>query len=85
MSWDNDQRTINVGPIKSFMGQEIPDGLEIQLSIYDSHNTLLETKITTSKQGSGNFILTPDYFINGSYRIEVQTAGIIRNQTLEIK
>lgn len=85
VAYENDKRTITVGPIQSFMGQEIPDGLEIQTSIYNDKNVLLETKQTTSKQGYGKFLLSAEYFLKGNYRIEVQTAGIKQTQTLEIK
>ncbi len=85
VSYDNDKRSITVGPIKSFMGQQIPDGLDIQTSIYNTQNALLETKHTTSKHGYGEFFLSPDYFLKGKYRIEVETAGINQSQTLEIQ
>lgn len=85
ITFAEDNRTVFVGPIKSFMNQDIPDGLEIQLVIYDSQNQLLETKITTSKNGLAKFKLSPDFFANGHYNLKINSAGISKNITVELK
>ena len=85
ITFSEDNRTVFVGPIKSFMNQDIPDGLEIQLVIYDSRNQLLETKITTSRNGLAKFKLSSDFFENGPYHLKINSAGISKNITVELK
>ncbi|MEJ1223734.1 hypothetical protein [Sediminicola sp. 1XM1-17] len=85
VNYDHDKRTVIVGPIQSFMGQKIPDGLEIDLSVYNAQGILVENKQTTSKNGIGAFFLDPNYVVNGKYKIAVQTAGIEQIQTFEIQ
>lgn len=80
-----DNRTISISPIKSFMQQQIPDGMEILVSIYNSKNQLLETKLTTSKNGSATFLLGPDKFANGQYTIKFEIAGITKTNTVELQ
>jgi len=85
ITFSEDNRTVFVGPIKSFMNQDIPDGLEIQLVIYDSQNQLLETKINTSRNGVAKFELSPDFFANGPYHLKINSAGISKNITVNLK
>ncbi|PWK23202.1 putative secreted protein (Por secretion system target) [Maribacter polysiphoniae] len=85
ISFPEDKRTVFVGPIKSFMNQDIPDGLVIQLAIYNSQSQLLETKMTTSKNGLAKFRLPPDFFENGIYHLQIKSAGITKNITVVLK
>lgn len=85
VSFPADGRTVFVGPIKSFMNQNIPDGLVIQMTIYNSQNQLLETKMTTSKNGLAKFKLSPDFFENGLYHLKIKSAGITKNITVALK
>ncbi|MBT8302463.1 MAG: hypothetical protein KJO63_14125 [Maribacter sp.] len=85
ITFNDENRTLFVGPIKSFMNQNIPDGLEVQLLIYNSQNKLLETKITTSRNGMAKFELSPDFFANGHYNLKINSAGISKNITVDLK
>ncbi|WP_298553130.1 hypothetical protein [uncultured Algibacter sp.] len=80
----NANRKITVGPLKSFMNQMIPDGLQVTLQIYRS-NTIVETLRKTSADGYVQFELKPNQFPKGNYSITVQAAGIsksVKNITL---
>lgn len=80
----NENREISIGPLKSFMNQMIPDGLQVTLQVY-SNNVIIETLRKTSSEGYVDFQLKPNQFPKGNYDIIVQTAGIsksVKNITL---
>ena len=79
-----DNRTIQVGPLYSFMKQLIPDGMPIQLLIHAENNIQPEIQTTSSVSGSATFELTYEQFKEGAYHIEVQIAGITKKQTLQL-
>lgn len=68
-------RTIKVGPLKSFMNQIIPDGLSIKLSIY-KNDKLMQEMFKESRVGFAEFILDPNIFENNTYTFVLETAGI---------
>lgn len=73
--FSKNNRMLKVGPLKSFMQQMIPDGLQVTLSIYQN-NTLIDTSIKTSRNGFVNFQLKSDVIINGTYNLKINTAGL---------
>ncbi len=84
VAFSKDNRTINVGPLQSFMQQMIPDGLQVKLLVYKD-GTLLETWSNTSINGFANFYLKPDVLKKDRYDIIVKTAGLTKtfnNRTL---
>lgn len=68
-------RSIKVGPLKSFMNQIIPDGLSVKLSIY-KNNILIKELFKESKNGFVKFYLDPNIFENNTYKLITETAGI---------
>ncbi|MUU78724.1 hypothetical protein [Winogradskyella endarachnes] len=68
-------RQISIGPLQSFMGQMIPDGLHIKLHIYQD-NALITTLTKTSFNGYTSFKLKPAIYKNGSYNFKIETAGL---------
>ncbi|MFS4455974.1 hypothetical protein ACKWB9_07605 [Maribacter sp. 2304DJ31-5] len=85
MHFSRNNREIKVGPLRSFMKQLVPDGISIQLEIYDDFHSLLETKKETSQKGLGIFVLEPNFFPNGNYSVRVEVAGIVKKQTVTLK
>lgn len=77
VSFNEHNRTIKVGPLKSFMGQIIPDGLSVKLTIY-KNNTLIKELFKESSTGFASFYLDPNIFENGLYKIDIESAGIIK-------
>jgi hypothetical protein len=75
VSFEDHNRAIKVGPLKSFMNQIIPDGLSIKLSIY-KENKLINEIYKESQNGFANFYLDPNIFENDLYKIVIETAGI---------
>ena len=68
-------RTLKVGPLKSFMNQMIPDGLRVRMSIY-KEGKFLNTIFKTTNDGFVSFDLDSNIYENGNYNLEVTTAGI---------
>jgi hypothetical protein len=68
-------RKLLVGPVKSFMNQLIPDGLQIKLSIY-KNKKLLNEIIKRSRDGGVFFELNSSIYKNGDYELEVSTAKV---------
>ena len=75
VSFINHNRSIKVGPLKSFMGQIIPDGLSVKLTIY-KNNLLVKELFKESNNGFANFYLDANIYENGLYKIDIESAGI---------
>ena len=75
VSFNNHNRSIKVGPLKSFMGQIIPDGLSVKLTIY-KNNLLVKELFKESNNGFANFYLDANIYENGLYKIDIESAGI---------
>ena len=74
----NNNRTITVGPIKSFMNQFIPDGLEVQLVI-KKDNDIINIIEKTSFNGYVTFNLKDDIYKDDIYNLTIKTAGLTKN------
>lgn len=80
--FSNKNRTITVGPLQSFMGQMIPDGLHVKLNIYQEHK-LIKTLTKTTFNGYITFNLKPAIYKNGNYNFNIETAGL--SKTIKTK
>ena len=60
------------------MEQLVPDGILIQLDIYNDSGKYLETKKISSVKGYGIIELPAEYHPNGNYHLELKAAGIIK-------
>jgi hypothetical protein len=77
VSFNEHNRSIKVGPLKSFMGQIIPDGLSVKLTIY-KNNTPINELFKESSNGFTSFYLDANIYENGLYKIELESAGITK-------
>ncbi|WP_241480016.1 hypothetical protein [Kordia jejudonensis] len=77
ITFSEKNRNIEVGPLKSFMNQLIPDGLQVKLIVSQS-GKIIETAIKESRDGFVNFELNPNILSNGNYDLEITTAGITK-------
>jgi hypothetical protein len=73
-SFSKDNKTITVGPIKSFMNQIVPDGIKVSLNIYHK-DKLVETITENSNKGKAEFYLSPEFYKEKNYRFEIETLG----------
>ncbi len=78
--FSDDNRTITVGPLRSFMNQMIPDGLEVSLSVFKDEK-LIKNLIKPSFEGYATFTLDDNNFPNDTYNFEIEVAGIIKPVT----
>ncbi|SMC55465.1 hypothetical protein [Cellulophaga tyrosinoxydans] len=77
-------RNLDIGPLKSFMKQLVPDGILVQLDIYSSTGEFIETKKTTTKKGVSNIFLSPEYLPDGTYKFIIEAVGIKKEIIKEI-
>ncbi len=82
VNFSDNNRTVKVGPLKSFMKQMIPDGLKVKLAIYKDEK-LLNDIIKKSKDGFVYFNLNSNIYKNGNYTIKITTAAVTK--TFEAK
>ncbi|MDO5969078.1 hypothetical protein Q4Q35_04590 [Flavivirga aquimarina] len=73
--FSNNNRTITVGPLQSFMGQMIPDGLQIKLHIYKD-DTKIDMILKESFEGFTTFKLNPNEIPSDSYNMMIEVAKI---------
>ena len=77
-------RKITVGPILGFMGQLVPEGLLIELEIYDGNGDFIEVKQNNSRMGKGSFELKEGFYPSGQYQIVVHLAGIKKEMNIKL-
>ncbi|AXG68824.1 hypothetical protein KORDIASMS9_01041 [Kordia sp. SMS9] len=77
VSFSENNRNMEVGPLRSFMNQLIPDGLQVTLKV-SQNGKILETYQKESRDGFVNFQLNPNSCSNGNYDFEITTAGITK-------
>jgi len=77
ITFSENNRNIEVGPLKSFMNQLIPDGLQVKL-VVSQNGKKIAAYIKESRDGFVNFELNPNIFSNGNYDLEITTAGIAK-------
>jgi prophage maintenance system killer protein len=73
--FSDQNRTLIVGPIKSFMNQLVPDGIKVVVKVYHN-NKLMTTLQEDSSKGLAKFTLPKDFYAAKTYRFEISTLGI---------
>ena len=84
VAFSTGNRTIDIGPLESFMQQLVPDGILVQLDIYTANGEFIETKKTTTKKGVSTIFLSPEYLPDGTYKLVLKAAGIQKEIIKEI-
>lgn len=72
--FSKDNRTILVGPLRSFMNQLAPDGIKVKLKIFHN-NQLVETLTEGSSKGKATFNILFESFKENTYSFEISTLG----------
>jgi len=78
VAFSENNRTITVGPLNSFMEQMVPDGLEVSLSIYKKGNKI-KTLSKGAFEGYATFKLDTNNFLKNTYTFKIEAAGIEKN------
>lgn len=76
-SFSNKNRTLKVGPIKSFMNQLVPDGIKVIVKVFHKDKLAATLQEDTSK-GLALFELSEDFYKEKNYRFEITTLGITK-------
>lgn len=76
-SFSNQNRTLTVGPIKSFMNQLVPDGIKVVVKVYQN-DELRATLQEDSSKGIANFTFPKEFYTAKSYRYEISTLGVTK-------
>jgi hypothetical protein len=76
-SFSNKNRTLTVGPIKSFMNQLVPDGIKVIVKVFHQNKLINRLQEDLSK-GSATFELSEDFYKEKKYQFEITTLGIMQ-------
>ncbi len=75
LQFSENNRTITVGPLKSYLGQLIPDGAVVELFI----NGKQEINQISSKDGFASFSISEDFYPDATYDVTITALGITKN------
>jgi hypothetical protein len=74
-SFSKSNRQITVGPLYSFMGQLVPDGIKVTVKIFHE-NKLVNTLLEETSKGIARFNITQDFYKEKQYNFEISTLGV---------
>ncbi|MFT5678162.1 MAG: hypothetical protein ACI825_000042 [Planctomycetota bacterium] len=80
LQFSNNNRSIKVGPLTSYLGQLIPDGAAVIVVITKEQESLE----VSSKDGFAIFSIPEDYYPAGTYNFTITTLGISKRITKTI-
>jgi hypothetical protein len=81
-SFSDHNRKLTIGPLNSFMGQLVPDGIKVVLKIFHEDD-LISTLQEYSSKGMANFYIPSDFYREKNYRFEIQTLGITKKTEIK--
>ncbi len=76
-------RQITIGPLRSFMGQLIPDGAVVKLTIFKNRKKI-ETKLKTTSKGITVFQLEEGFYPTNIYSFTIEALGL-KTEYLNLK
>jgi prophage maintenance system killer protein len=74
-TFSDGNRTLTVGPLKSFMNQLVPDGIKVTVNVFQG-NKLVTTLQEDISNGIAKFYISSDFYKAKNYRFEITTLGI---------
>jgi len=77
VKFEKGNRFITIGPLQSFLNQNIPDGLSISLSLIKDGKHI-KTITKPSRKGYVKFKIDKNLYIDGLYDIHIKSAGILK-------
>ncbi len=75
--FDPDKNELVIGPLKSYLGQLVPDGVAIEVAVLNDSGEILLVKQITSYEGMGKFLM-PKTLDLKTYHFRVTAMGIIK-------
>lgn len=78
VNFDEQNRLVKVGPLKSFLGQLVPDGTRVQLSAFqEGYSNTLKLE-TTTVDGKATFRLPVNINWKESYTFKIKALGLTK-------
>ena len=73
--WDSKKRILKVGPLNGMLGQKLPEGTVVTLTVI---NTSSSEKVLSKKTESGavSFELKKDFYPAGDYSLKIEVLGV---------
>ncbi|PHR97422.1 MAG: hypothetical protein COA80_07685 [Leeuwenhoekiella sp.] len=72
-------RSLHIGPITSYLGQLIPDGISVEVQIGNT------TRILKTRDGRASFDLNPEEYAAGDYLVTVRALGLTTQKTIALQ
>ncbi len=76
-NFKNNNRTLVVGELKSFMNQLVQDGIKVTVKVFNNNKLVATLQEDTSK-GYATFDFKKDFFKNYFYHFEISTLGVTK-------
>lgn len=77
VKFEKGNRFLTIGPLQSFLNQNIPDGLTVSLTL-KKDGKFIKRIVKPSRKGYVKFIIDKNLYKDGIYDIEIKSAGIIK-------
>ena len=75
----SENKTVTIGPLTSYLGQLVPDGIPVALKI-DGNDIILKTKNGIATYSFDTKIIEPN-----TYNVQIKTLGITTRKSIELK
>ncbi|QBA63819.1 hypothetical protein [Muriicola soli] len=85
LDWDGEIKTISIGPVNGFLEQIQPDGMKMLINLFDDQGKHVSEFSEVLSEGYGEISLNSAEFDPGSYQVEVDLGGTVRELKIEIK
>lgn len=77
VKFSDNNSTIKVGPLQSFMKQMIPDGLLVTLNVLQKDKVIKTYKLE-SRNGYVIFNINKDFYKKRNYSLRIEAAGVVK-------
>lgn len=85
LDWVTETKTISVGPVTGFLEQIQPDGMKMRINLFDDQGNQVGEFSEVLSEGYGRISLNSEQLDPGSYQVEVDLGGTIRELKIDIK
>ena len=85
LEWDGETKTISIGPVTGFLDQIQPDGMKILINLFDDQGKHVGEFSEILSEGYGRISLNSEDIDPGSYLVEADLGGTVRELKIEIK
>lgn len=80
-NFSNNNRTLTVGCLKSYMNQIVPDGVKVSVKVFHN-NILINTLTEDTSKGFAVFNFDKAFYTKNNYVFEISTLGLTKKTTI---